>query len=116
MNTNIYLREDTIFPGDWLEGRCQWFPEPNDRNKKAILTVGWRTEGRGNVDQKVIQELAIQPEESTSFRCQIPCDAPCSYDGELIRIIWEVKVEIKGRFKSKSTSEIFQVVPPKKND
>jgi hypothetical protein len=108
---NIYLRETEVSLGDFLEGRCQWFPDTEDRKKKAIVTVGWRTEGRGDVDHQFFTELSLNPEELTTFRCQIPINAPPSYDGELIRIIWEVKVEIKRRFqKSITESQIFRVV------
>ena len=92
---NIYLQKTELLPGDWLQGQCQWYPAQKERGKKAQLTIGWRTEGRGSVDKEVLFKIqALAPEVSNPFRCQIPHNAPYSYDGELIRIIWEVRVEI----------------------
>lgn len=96
------LNEDTFTPGDIVQGSCQWLPSGDDAKKKAALTVGWRTEGRGDVDHEFIYEAEIVPQQLARFNCKIPFNAAPSYDGELLRIIWEVRVDftsggLKGR-------------------
>jgi hypothetical protein len=108
----IALRETALPPGAYLEGTCQWLPDQDERNKKAQLIVGWRTEGRGDVDRETIYQQEIPPDFSTPFTCQIPLTGPYSYDGQLLRIIWEVTAEITGAFNMRKThqTQVFRVI------
>lgn len=108
----ISLRETALSPGAYLEGTCQWLPDPDEKNKKARLMVGWRTEGRGDVDRATIYEQEIFRDSVTPFTCQIPLTGPYSYDGQLLRIIWEVTAEVAGAFNLRKThqTEGFRVI------
>ena len=88
------LNDSTFALGDTVQGSCQWFPSNNEEARKiAKLTVGWRTEGRGDVDQTALYEAELRPQQTVHFKCDIPFNAHPSYDGELLRIIWEVRVD-----------------------
>ncbi|MBJ7900079.1 MAG: hypothetical protein GC158_09200 [Cyanobacteria bacterium RI_101] len=108
----IALNETALSPGAYLEGTCQWLPDRDERNKKARLMVGWRTEGRGDVDKATIYEQEILADSLTAFTCQIPLTGPYSYDGQLLRIIWEVTAEVAGAFNLRKThqTQVFRVV------
>jgi hypothetical protein len=112
---SIYLQENTVSPGQLLQGTCQWLPEGNEVNKKAHLKIGWRTEGRGNVDRETLYKKDVVSQDAMPFQYQIPLKVPYSYDGELLRIIWEVTVEVEGPFQLRQAhqTETFRVLPPR---
>lgn len=91
----IQLNDSILNLGDTIAGSCQWLPSPDGEKKTARLAIGWRTEGRGDVDRQTIYEAELQPQIPTRFSCRIPTDMPLSYDGELLRILWEVAVDFK---------------------
>lgn len=110
---HIYLDSDTLEVGEKLSGSCLWTPTSEEGKKNLNLTIGWRTEGRGDVDKETIYEIEIPASARTYFSCQIPITGPVSYDGNLLRIIWEIVVT-KSKFlgfKDTLKSQFFQVVP-----
>ncbi|MEB3229082.1 MAG: hypothetical protein VKJ27_11945 [Synechocystis sp.] len=89
----IELNQDSFFPGQMLRGECHWSAPPETRSCPAKLSLGWRTEGRGDVDHDwYTQTMTLVPQMAVPFEWEIPAKAPLSYDGELIRILWEVVV------------------------
>jgi len=109
----IKLKQDQISPGQILQGECSWQTNSDKDFQNATLTLGWRTEGRGNVDQeKFSQKIKLASLVPVPFECAIPPKAPLSYDGELIRIIWEIEVSFdKGLFAGKEQAkEMIRVV------
>lgn len=89
-----YQLNESIFTlGETVTGSCEWLPSGQESGKKAKLTVGWITEGRGDVNREDLYEAELIPQRLTRFSCKIPLTAHPSYDGELLRIIWEVRVE-----------------------
>jgi hypothetical protein len=80
------------------------------------LVLRSRTEGRGTEDSKNYSSTEIAVDEygmaSGRFELPIPHDAPISYDGELIRVIWEVSAitDIKHGRDQRSTATVL-VVP-----
>ncbi len=89
---NFYFNEDSFQVGSTLTGSCLWTPDKPSNQKLLRLTIGWRTEGRGDVEQQTLYHTEIRPSERTHFKCNIPFSAPVSYDGQLLRIIWEIAV------------------------
>lgn len=109
---NIYLDTDTLEVGTKLSGSCLWTPNKKESNKTLTLLIGWRTEGRGDVDKETIYETEITPSSRAYFSCQIPPTGPVSYDGELLRIIWEVIISRSKFFGVQDILEtkIFRVI------
>lgn len=73
--------------------------------RAVLVQVGWRTEGRGERNAGVVSEQQVDViregagtwvRQSVPFA--IPAEGPISYDGVLMRIIWElaVRVDIAG--------------------
>jgi len=109
---DINLNKLTFEVGEQISVSCLWTPY-NQNNKDSIkLTVGWRTEGRGDEEKSIIYETDIEPLLKTDFSCQIPPAGPISYDGQLLRIIWEVNVIDSKRLKSQEETEttVFTVI------
>ncbi len=93
-----YQLNESIFTlGETVAGSCEWLPSGQESGRKAKLTVGWITEGRGDVDRGNLYAVELIPQRLARFSCKIPLSAHPSYDGELLRIIWEVRVEFVSR-------------------
>lgn len=107
----LRLDQKTIAAGDSLSGRLVWRGrDTQEQPKKGTLTARWHTEGRGTRDRHVVQELSLAPEQLMAseslpldFSIQIPKAGPITYNGYLIRILWELKVvvEMPGLFAKK---------------
>lgn len=92
----IELNQEIFIPGQMLRGDCYWQAPEETRSQTAKLSIGWRTEGRGDVEHDwYTQSIELIPQIAIPFEWEIPLKAPLSYDGELIRILWEVVVESK---------------------
>jgi hypothetical protein len=92
---SIQLKQNQVSPGQILQGDCYWQTNSDKDFQAATLTIGWRTEGRGNVDKdQFSKKIKLASLVSVPFEYEIPLNAPLSYDGQLIRIIWEVVVEL----------------------
>jgi hypothetical protein len=87
-------------PGSMLEGRVEILPERDIRCRHLWIRATWHTEGRGNRDyERVATEdvfqgtLRARMPASFPFRLQLP-SSPWSYEGHLLRIVWEVEVDV----------------------
>ena len=82
-------------PGDELSGQVAW---NLDRSPKVVtVSVGWYTKGRGTEDEEIVWQQEWKTDENgdiQGFHCQLP-EAPLSYIGKLIQIIWYVSAETK---------------------
>ncbi len=118
---DIRLPQPDVKAGGQLTGTLVWTSEQQKMPKGAIATIGWRTEGRGTVDQAKIQEIQLDPNRlgiggaaPVPFQFQIPFEGPISYNGRLIRIIWELNVviDLPGLFtRDDKQTVVFQVLP-----
>jgi len=88
-------------PGGEIAGR--WWVEGvrADQLSAVELSVLWYTEGKGNQDLAVHHferfdhegDPLFDPAQEHSFRCRLPA-SPLSYDGELVKIHWCVRVRV----------------------
>ncbi|GGA30113.1 hypothetical protein [Okeania sp. KiyG1] len=110
----IELQDDVIEVGKQLSGKFSW--AGNITPHEINLKVGWRTEGRGNVDTKTVYSNSFVGTTHSTFSCKIPALGPVSYDGEIIRVIWEVIIATKFSRKLNSKEKgkkvkLFRVIP-----
>lgn len=116
----IRLSQSGVRAGETISGDIIW-TVPEELPKRAIASIGWRTEGRGDVNRATVQEISLDFSKfarggnaTIPFQFQIPFNGPVSYDGSLLRIIWEVNVEIDlANVLSKKNRQavIFRVLP-----
>lgn len=66
------------------------------------MKLGWRTVGRGNRDsgkvgevESIFSESAQPTADNLAFSLDIPVDAPPSYDGEIVKILWSVDARLE---------------------
>lgn len=106
---------DSLEVGSDLTGSCTWIPDGKNQQNSSTLTIGWRTEGRGSIDKEIIYETELIESKTTYFKCKIPVAGPISYDGKLLRIIWEIAVT-RRKWLGKDTlkTQIVRVIPQQK--
>lgn len=85
--------------GATLKGQVTWTPDGDAKPRGLRVTLGWRTEGKGNKKEGTCDETErtdIAPGSTVTlpFEFHVPIDGPVSYDGKLMRIIWEVMARV----------------------
>lgn len=98
---DINLEQTEVEAGGNLAGTLIWQNPENRTPKAASVSIHWYTEGRGTRNYKAAREISLDPEQLMSakereipFSLEIPEDGPISYNGSLIRVIWELEVSI----------------------
>jgi hypothetical protein len=97
----IRLKGGTIYaPGDRVTGVFEILPEQTINCRGVDIKIGWRTEGKGRRDEQFIYseryhipELPNNKTYGETFAVELP-DAPWSYAGHYINIVWFVLVNI----------------------
>jgi hypothetical protein len=86
--------------------------------ERISMEVGWRTEGRGDPDSAVIHSAEFVRDGAASTEpwsvavdFEVPAAGPVSYDGKILRIIWEVRVTAFTDGEQRTQVEAFRVTP-----
>lgn len=118
---DIRLPQTNIVVGETLEGTLIWHRSNSKVPKKATISIRWYTKGRGTRNTQTVQEFFIDPNQLISsqgvpipFSLHIPYDAPITYNGFLIQVIWELKafIEMPGLLTRGEKQKCqFQVTP-----
>ena len=97
----IRFKRDEVRLGEDVAGTVTWIPEKDKPPKEIKAVLRWRTEGRGDTD---IEEAAtaifhvatpmVGKPETMNFNLRLPELGPVTYDGDLLRLIWEVHVRV----------------------
>ncbi len=96
-------------PGETLQGRVRW--SLDQRPKQMEVVLFWHTEGKGSTDSHVVERVQWEdPGERGDklFAFTLP-DAPHSFSGKLISLIWGVEVILK---KEKRSEHVDFVLSP----
>jgi hypothetical protein len=98
-----------------VKGTVTW-PAEGKQPQALIIMLAWRTEGQGTTDSQVVQKVRHQLSPpapvNVPFDFEIPADGPVSYNGKLLRILWEIAVVIDIPWAmDKFEYASFQVVP-----
>ncbi len=90
------LDDSRARPGEQISGAVAWSADQK-APKAVVITAGLVTEGRGDADELTVYERTVvdpSTEGSAEFEFVVPLDAPCTYDGQLIRARWRVAVRL----------------------
>ena len=72
--------------------------EKPDAIRGIRLELRYFTEGRGSTNSEHLSSMVIEIDTSQNaierFEIPVPENAPISYDGQLIRVLWEIKATI----------------------
>ncbi len=96
---DIHLTQNQVRLGHAVSGSAT--SDTDKAPDRVSARVGWMTEGRGDRDDEYFGEASLDVGESEfgtpdrlDFTLQIPSDAPPSYDGKILRIVWVVEVRL----------------------
>ena len=95
----IHLSSEQFEVGSILKGQVTWTPEKESKPRGLRVAMAWRTEGRGNRKEATCGEtertdMAPGSEVTLPFEFHVPLEGPVSYDGKLMKIIWEIIVQV----------------------
>lgn len=95
----IALESERVEAGQSLQARIEWSCT-DGRPTRLESTLYWFTEGRGDTDGRRIHTETLPIEEGqmtgwTQIDVRVPEDGPISYDGTLLKILWEVRSDLK---------------------
>lgn len=119
---NVHFRKgsgiQTFRPGDLLEADIEVISDKPVECHGIEVSVGWHTEGRGDRNSEtvyvepfgVIMELSPDEPVKEFFSCRLPSQ-PWSYTGELINIVWAVRVKVIFRVIDLRHEETFILQP-----
>lgn len=90
----------SVAPGKVLEGRVKARTESGKAPRGLVVVAGWRTEGRGRRDAHDAVTVRLDAGGGAEWpvdgevRIPIPAEGPVSFDGELVRIVWELRIRL----------------------
>lgn len=107
-------------PGAPCGGLVRWVPDRDCTPTKVVVTVGWETEGRGDVDKDDVLRGEFEPGPVTAgqeveipFSATLPESVPRSFDAALIRLKWKAHVRVDLPWAFDETAEVvFHVGTP----
>lgn len=95
----IQINEPYVQVGETVHGTVEW-RSSGTTPRAIIIAAAWRTEGRGDISTGKAGELRVPYDPSSPlsgvpipFAFDIPTEGPVSYDGKLLRIIWEIAAQ-----------------------
>ena len=82
--------------GGAVTGDASWWGNGAYRPIEVVLR--YRTEGRGDADAAVVSRWVVGNTDTGRgrFLLDVPSDGPVTYDGQLLRLLWQVSVTISG--------------------
>jgi hypothetical protein len=86
----------SYLPGETVAGHAAWCLEGAPAS--AELRLFWRTEGKGDSDQEIVEALpfaAPLPDDRRPFAIRLPA-APWSFSGKLVSLIWALELVVSG--------------------
>jgi hypothetical protein len=116
VSAELHVRVDTpvVECGGEVVGTVGW-TVAGDGHRGLRLELRYRTEGRGDRDSASPVRLALpaQPSGSMPFRLAVPQGGPISYQGKLIRVIWEVALVVDRPLQSDDVEAVPVTVFPR---
>lgn len=88
-------------PGETIQIVAEW--SCRQAPERAELQLLWFTRGKGDTDRALVQSIPLdapQAAERRTIELQLP-EAPYSFSGTLISLVWAVRLELFGAAKSK---------------
>jgi hypothetical protein len=108
MNAQAGLELDAAMAecGGAVTGRVHW--SGNRGGRPVAVVLRYRTQGRGDTDSAVVTRADLGAGESgqASFRLDVPLLGPVTYHGNVLRLLWEVAVQIPAGRGQVTTREV----------
>lgn len=95
----ITVEPADVTVGQQVRGHVEW---QADKTPQALdIRLRWVTAGRGTTDSGVAASHTAGPDQpgglppAVPFAFTVPVEGPCTYDGRLLRIRWEVHARLR---------------------
>jgi hypothetical protein len=88
----IALSGSTVRNGERVKGTVTWEAEGSKTPRKIEVGCRWRVEGRGRTREEIVSSFESH-DSVIPFDFEIPKDGPLTYEGTLLRIVWEIAAE-----------------------
>lgn len=122
-NLAIRLDHDVAEVGGSFRCSLRRSPADGETNDKTVgkvravrIVLRMRTEGRGNTDRRDFETHEIPVDEygmaTADLELAVPTDAPISYDGSLIRVLWEIEARTDLKLMGDQRSSVSVLVVP----
>lgn len=119
----VHMHNDVAEVGGSFHCQISRSPIDGETNKpgrgevRAIrVRLGWETQGRGTRESRKVAEVEVPVDEygmaSADVELAVPPDAPISYDGSLIRVLWTMEATTDVKFQLDPESVIDVLVVP----
>ncbi len=94
-------------PGQEISGTVTWQSDrPDDRVELRLL---WFTQGKGDKEQTVVDHLVLgAAAERGEFRLSVPSDAPCSFSGKVVAVVWVLELAVMPAGAAQRVRGLFQ--------
>jgi hypothetical protein len=94
LRTGVVLHNPTAACGEPITGTATW--SGNDRGRDVVALLYLRTEGRGDLDSRIVAEarLGRAPGGEANFSLLVPAEGPVTYHGSLLRVLWHVALAV----------------------
>jgi hypothetical protein len=88
----IALSDAKVRNGERVKGTVTWEAEGAKTPRKIEVGCRFRVEGRGTRREEIVS--SIESHDSViPFDFEIPKEGPLTYEGTLLRIVWEIAAE-----------------------
>jgi|HigsolmetaAR201D_1030396.scaffolds.fasta_scaffold20535_4 hypothetical protein len=87
--------------GETVRGHIVWTPESDKVPRHFTISLQWKTLGRGYPNRATVSKVNVDIQRVSEgqpitipFALQLPLDAPATYIGSLLWIVWDICVDI----------------------
>jgi hypothetical protein len=91
-------------------------PDQASSVRAVRLELWYWTEGRGTKDRRTVSELHYPASDgvqlATRFTLPVPWEVPISYDGDMIRVRWQIRAVVNRSWKTDHSTGVDVVVAP----
>ena len=96
---SFVLDSASVSAGEVISGRVRWIADGALAVRKIVVAAEWETYGFGNrasgVGRGTTQNVAKNARDATiPFRFLIPHEGPVTFEGELVKIRWKIRVRV----------------------
>lgn len=121
---NVTLEATQAEVGASFRGRAVhrgWDGGPLDESRSRVrgvrVELRYQTEGRGTTARDTVATIELPADDNgnvgATFELPVPSTGPISYDGKLIRVLWEVKATVDVKHRRDAHVEVPVLVVPR---
>ncbi len=95
ISIDFELEAPEVELGKSVNGKFIWQGSTARKSTAIAVSVEWLTKGKGSQDRETVCSQIfhnVEPDILIPFEIDLPTNAPPTYSGKLIRIMWQVTI------------------------